>query len=78
MLFTISTSGNSQNLINAVKTAKARQMITVGLLGSDGGQLLTMVEKALVVPHPSTQRVQEEHIFIIHNLVALIESDLIK
>jgi D-sedoheptulose 7-phosphate isomerase len=78
MLIVISTSGNSQNLINAVKIARDRQMITVGLLGNDGGQLLSLVERALVIPHPSTQRIQEEHIFIIHNLVALIESDLIK
>jgi len=78
MLFVISTSGNSRNLINAVKTARERGVISVGLLGADGGQLLNLVEKAIVVPHPSTQRIQEEHIFIIHNLVALIESDLIK
>lgn len=78
MLFVISTSGNSQNLIKAVKTARDMGVITIGLLGASGGQLLSLVERAIIIPHPSTQRIQEEHIFIIHNLVALIESDLIK
>ena len=40
--------------------------------------LALIVFLALVIPHPSTQRVQEEHIFIIHILVELVEGDLIK
>lgn len=77
MLFVMSTSGNSQNIINAVQVAKERGMITVGLLGGTGGQLANKVDRALIIPHPSTQRIQEEHIFIIHVLVGLVESDLI-
>lgn len=76
MLFVMSTSGNSVNIIRAVQAAHDRGMITVGLLGGTGGQLAGMVERALVVPHHSTQRIQEEHIFIIHILVELVESDL--
>ncbi len=77
MLFVISTSGNSANLVNAVTAARERKLLTVGLLGNDGGKLAGMVDRALVIPHPSTQRIQEEHIFVIHLLVELIESDLV-
>lgn len=76
MLFVISTSGNSANLIKAAQTARDMGMISVGLLGGTGGKLAPLVDRALIVPHPSTQRVQEEHSFIIHVLVELVESDL--
>lgn len=76
MLFVISTSGNSANLIKAAQTARDKGMISVGLLGGGGGKLAPMVDRALIVPHPSTQRIQEEHSFIIHVLVELVESDL--
>lgn len=78
MLFVISTSGNSDNLIKAVQTAKNRGILTAGLLGNKGGRLVNMVDRALVVRHSSTQRIQEEHIFIIHLLVELVESDLFR
>lgn len=77
MLLVISTSGNSANLIKAVNTAHDKGMITVGLLGGRGGKLAKKVDRAIIIPHPSTQRIQEEHIFIIHLLVEMIESDLI-
>lgn len=77
MLFVMSTSGNSANIIKAVQVAKDQGMITIGLLGGNGGKLAGMVDRAIVIPHPSTQRIQEEHIFIIHLLVGLVESDLI-
>ncbi len=77
MLFVMSTSGNSANIINAVQTAREKGLLSVGLLGGDGGKLAGMVERPLVIPHRSTQRIQEEHIFIIHILVEMVESDLI-
>jgi D-sedoheptulose 7-phosphate isomerase len=76
MLFVISTSGNSPNLIKAVQTAKELGLLTAGLLGGTGGKLAFLVDRALIIPHPSTQRIQEEHIFVIHLLVELVESDL--
>lgn len=76
MLLVFSTSGNSPNLIKAVQSARSKSIITSALLGGTGGKLATMVERSLVIPHPSTQRIQEEHSFIIHVLVELIESDL--
>ncbi len=77
MLLVISTSGNSPNLVKAVQTARTLKILTAGLLGNDGGKLGKAVDRALIVPHPSTQRIQEEHIFIIHSLVELIEGDLL-
>lgn len=76
VLILISTSGNSINLIKAAESARELKMLTVGLLGGDGGKLLTLCDKKLIVPHIMTQRIQEEHIFLIHLLVELIESDL--
>jgi D-sedoheptulose 7-phosphate isomerase len=77
MLFVMSTSGNSANLIKAVQTAREKKILTIGLLGNSGGQLAKLVDRALIIPHPSTQRIQEEHIFIIHILVEMVESVLI-
>lgn len=76
MLVVISTSGNSANLIKAVQTSREKGMISVGLLGGTGGKLAPMIDRALIVPHPSTQRIQEEHTFIIHLLVELVETGL--
>ena len=76
LLFLISTSGNSPNLIKAVHIARERGIITAGLLGNDGGKLGSLIDRTLIIPHPSTQRIQEEHIFLIHLLVELVESDL--
>jgi len=77
MLFVISTSGNSANLIEAARTARQRGILATGLLGGSGGELKKLIDRPLIIPHTSTQRIQEEHIFIIHLLVELIESDLI-
>ena len=76
MLLVISTSGNSPNLLNAVEAAREKGLLTAALLGGDGGKLAPIVDKKLIVPHSSVQRIQEEHIFLIHLLVELLESDL--
>ena len=76
MLMVMSTSGNSENLIRAVNTAKQRNMLVTALLGGDGGKLAPIVERPIVIPHRSTQRIQEEHLFLLHQLVELIERDL--
>ena len=66
----------AQPAVWAAETAREMKLLTVGLLGGDGGKLLPLCDKKLLVPHTLTQRIQEEHIFIIHLLVELIESDL--
>jgi D-sedoheptulose 7-phosphate isomerase len=76
LLFVFSTSGNSKNLVKAVQTARDKNVLTAAMLGGKGGELVKIVDRALVVPHPSTQRIQEEHLFLLHMLVELIEGDL--
>ena len=66
LLIGISTSGNSPNIIRAVASAKALGMRTLGLLGRDGGQLLNLLDEALVVPSPVTARIQEVHQMVYH------------
>ena len=72
----ISTSGNSQNLIEAVKVCKDSAVKSIGLLGSDGGKLRDWVDLPIIVKSQSTARVQEVHITIAHILCELIEMAL--
>ena len=72
----ISTSGNSQNIINAFESAKAKGIITVALVGRDGGKMGAMADYALVVPSNDTPRIQESHILIGHILCDIIEKEL--
>lgn len=78
ILVAISTSGNSQNVIEAVKAAKKKGMKTIALLGKDGGQLLDLVDLPLLVKSTiaSADRVQEVHIKIIHTLIEGVERTL--
>ena len=75
-MIVMSTSGNSPNLIKAAQVAREKGLITMGMLGGSGGKLKSLVDRALIVPHMSTQRIQEEHLFMIHLLVELVEKDL--
>jgi D-sedoheptulose 7-phosphate isomerase len=72
----ISTSGNSPNVVAAVKQARAQGLVTIGLLGNTGGALAAMVDLALIVPHADTPRIQEVHITVSHILCQLIEDAL--
>jgi len=76
LLLVMSTSGNSENLVRAVNTAIQKNVKTAAFLGGDGGKLGTMVESALTIPHSATQRIQEEHLFLIHAMVEIVEKDL--
>jgi len=72
-LLALSTSGNSRNVIEAVRAARAIGMTTVGLLGRDGGQLRGLCDVAIVVPGTTSDRIQEVHIKIVHLLIEQIE-----
>jgi D-sedoheptulose 7-phosphate isomerase len=69
----ISTSGNSPNVVAALKRAAGLDLVTVGLLGRDGGEALKLCRHAVLVEHASTQRIQEIHIMAGHILVELVE-----
>jgi D-sedoheptulose 7-phosphate isomerase len=74
----ISTSGNSKNVLQAVAEAKTKGLQTIGLLGNDGGALRSEVDWPVVVPHSTTARIQEAHIFILHFWALQIEQRLTK
>ncbi|MGA1871813.1 MAG: D-sedoheptulose 7-phosphate isomerase [bacterium] len=76
ILVGISTSGNSGNVISAIEKAKINEVKSIGLLGRAGGKLASKVDKAVIVPHFVTARIQEAHIFIIHFWAAYIEQKL--
>jgi D-sedoheptulose 7-phosphate isomerase len=76
LLLAISTSGNSVNIIKAVKAAKQKGIFSVGLLGMDGGKLQDLVNLPLVVPAETSDRVQEVHIKIIHIAIEVTEKIL--
>jgi D-sedoheptulose 7-phosphate isomerase len=76
VLLAISTSGHSRNVVRAVEVARRAGVISIGLLGRDGGALRALCDLSLVVPSPVTARIQEAHILIGHTLCGLIEHEL--
>ncbi len=72
----ISTSGNSQNVINAFTAAKERGVSTVALVGRDGGKMAAMADYAIVIPSQATPRIQESHLLIEHILCDIIEKEI--
>ena len=73
VLLAISTSGNSTNVLSAVKDARSQGIYTIGLIGKDGGKLAGLVELALVVKNNVTPRIQEAHILAGHILCHLVD-----
>lgn len=79
-LIAISTSGQSPNIINAIKAAHERNMTVIALSGRDGGHMAdTLLESDIEirVPAHSTARIQEVHIVVIHSLCDLIDHQLL-
>ena len=72
----ISTSGNSANVLEAVKAARKIGAVTVGLTNEKGGKLKGLVDLCLCVPSTDTQRVQECHMAVGHILCDIIESSM--
>ncbi len=69
----ISTSGNSQNVINATVVARALGIKVIGLTGADGGQLAKVADVAIKVPEMETYMIQELHLPIYHCLCLMLE-----
>lgn len=72
----ISTSGNSENIVQAILKAKEKAIKCIGLLGNDGGKIGKLCEYKMIVPSCQTPRIQEVHIFTIHMLCDTIEREL--
>ncbi len=78
VLVVLSTSGNSQNLVNAVYKARERKIITVSLLGKSGGRLKGLCDYEIIIPHSDTARIQEAHKVIYHTFCEIIEKAFLK
>lgn len=76
VLFGISTSGNSANVVKAFHEAKKRNISTIGLTGASGGKMKQAADCLLNVPSDNTPRIQEMHILLIHAICGLIENGL--
>ena len=72
----ISTSGNSKNIIEGLKKAKEKGLITIGLTGESGGKMKNLCDYCICVPSDETPRIQEAHILIGHILCSIIEEDI--
>jgi len=77
VLLAISTSGNSQNIINAIHAAKQKNMFIVGLTGKTGGKMASLCDIEIRAPHSEfSDRVQEIHIKVIHSMIDYVEKNL--
>ncbi|MFD2161418.1 D-sedoheptulose 7-phosphate isomerase [Paradesertivirga mongoliensis] len=74
VLFAISTSGNSENILNAITSAKERGMKVIGLTGKDGGKMAALCDVEIRAPYSEfADRAQEIHIKVIHSLIDYVE-----
>ena len=73
LVIAISTSGNSSNVIAAVKQARKMRVKTVSFTGGDGGKLAGLTDISLIIPSHNTARIQEAHITVGHALCQLVE-----
>lgn len=71
----ISTSGNSENIVNATIVAKALGMKTIVLTGKDGGKLKNLADIAVIVPNFETYQIQELHLPIYHTWCLMLEDE---
>lgn len=71
-----STSGNSQNICQAMKVAEAKGCYTMALTGQTGGALGKLVDSCIAVPSTCTPRIQEAHSFIGHMLCAMVDKGI--
>ena len=79
VLFGLSTSGNSTNVLKAIDAAKAKGMKTIMLTGKDGGKMAGLADIEIRVPHFGyADRIQEIHIKVIHIIIQLIEKEMEK
>ena len=77
VLFCLSTSGNSENIVKAIEVAKLKGIAVIALTGKDGGKMAGLADVEIRVPHFGfADRIQEVHIKIIHILIYLIEKKM--
>ena len=78
ILFVITTSGKSKNIIKVLKEAKKQNIYSVALLGKGGGNAKVLVDESIIVKSNNTALIQECHIFLGHYILETVEKKLIK
>ncbi|PUZ26043.1 phosphoheptose isomerase [Chitinophaga parva] len=76
ILIAISTSGNSENILQAMKAAKEKKMIVVAMTGLSGGKMKGACDYLLNMPSTDTPRIQEAHITVGHIICEIVENNL--
>ena len=76
VLIALSTSGNSENVVNAVKMANSLEMLSVGMSGGTGGKIKELCQHNIIIPSSNTARIQEAHIIVGHIFCQIIEDKL--
>lgn len=76
ILFGITTSGNSANIVKAFEVARQKGIITIGFTGSTGGKLQPLSDYLINIPSDCTPRIQESHILVGHIICELVEAGL--
>jgi len=76
VLFALSTSGNSPNVLNAITAAREIGMKTVGMTGSNGGKMIDQCDWLIRIPSADTPRIQECHMMIGHLICELVEEGI--
>jgi D-sedoheptulose 7-phosphate isomerase len=74
VLWALSTSGNSPNIVQAAKIAKDCRAAVIGFTGQSGGQLNALCDECLCVPHASSDRIQEGHQLAYHYVCERVEA----
>jgi D-sedoheptulose 7-phosphate isomerase len=74
VLFGLSTSGNSPNIVKAFETAREKKVITIGFTGEAGGKMKELSDYLFNVPSKNTPRIQESHIMVGHIICELVEA----
>jgi D-sedoheptulose 7-phosphate isomerase len=78
ILFLLTTSGNSTNLISAIEQAKKQGVITAALLGRDGGKTKGLADIEIIIPSDNTPRIQEAQKLILHSIAEEVEKRLVE
>jgi len=76
VVFAISTSGNSKNVLAGVKQARAMGMTTIGVTGGTGGALASACDIVIVAASSKTARIQETHLCVFHAICEIVENTL--
>ncbi|MBL7902842.1 MAG: D-sedoheptulose 7-phosphate isomerase [Bacteroidia bacterium] len=76
VLIGLSTSGNSKNVVNAIKKANEMGLITVGFTGESGGEMKSICKHIIRIPSNDTPRIQECHMNLGHSICELVEMQL--